>query len=80
MNATTAQTVDQVGKGSLAALANYLLVKAGMDPELIVIIFPSILIVLSWLSTKIGDPTIASFLGFPVSSSTPEATDATPEA
>jgi len=80
MNGTTSQTVDQVTKGGLAAFINYLLVKAGMDPELVVIIFPSILIVLAWLSTKIGDPQIASFLGLRSDSSASEATEATPDA
>lgn len=76
MNATRAQAVDQVGKGGLAALINYGLVKAGMDPDLVVIIFPSILIVLAWLSTKIGDPQLASFLGL---IKEPETTDAAPQ-
>lgn len=55
------QAVDQAGKGFVASLITYLLVKYGMDTELIFIVMPVITLLLAWISSKIGDPTIASF-------------------
>lgn len=55
------QTIDQAGKGLVASLITYLLVKLGMDATLVLIVMPAITILLAWISSKIGDPTIASF-------------------
>lgn len=55
------QAIDQGGKGLAASLITYLLVKYGMDTELIFIVMPVITLLLAFVSSKIGDPTIASF-------------------
>lgn len=55
------QAIDQGGKGLIASLATYLLVEFGMDTELIFIVMPAITVLLAWISSRIGDPTIASF-------------------
>jgi hypothetical protein len=33
-----------------------------MDAGLVILVMPIIVVVLAWVSSKIGDPTIASFL------------------
>lgn len=55
------QAADQAGKSVIASLISYLLVKYGMDAELVILTMPVIIVLLAWISTKIGDPTIASF-------------------
>ena len=55
------QAVDQAGKGVVASIISYLLVKWGMDAELVILLMPAIVVVLAFISSKIGDPTIASF-------------------
>ena len=57
------QSLDQAGKSVVASLITYLLVKYGMDVELVVIVMPVLTVLLAWISSKIGDPTIASFFG-----------------
>jgi len=75
MNPTIkSQAADQAGKSLVATLVTYLLVKYGnMDVELVLIIMPALTLLFAWLSSKIGDPTIASFFGGSVpASDTPE--------
>jgi hypothetical protein len=68
------QAVDQAGKGVVASAISYLLVKWGMDAELVIILMPAIIVLLAFISSKIGDPTIASFFGDKVVTET-EASD-----
>jgi hypothetical protein len=56
------QTTDQAMKGGLLALFAYFANKQGMEAELILILTPIVAAVLAYLSKKIGDPEIASFL------------------
>ena len=58
------QAADQAGKSLVATLITYLLIKyADMDMDLVLIIMPALTILLAWISSRIGDPTIASFFG-----------------
>ena len=59
------QTADQTLKGAVAALIMYILVKMGADNELVLIAGPIVTGVLAYLSRKVGDPTLASFLDDP---------------
>jgi hypothetical protein len=65
MNPTIkSQTADQTSKSLVATLITYLLIKyAKMETDLIFIIMPALTLLLAWISSKIGDPTIASFFG-----------------
>lgn len=56
------QTADQTLKGAITALILYGLVKLGADSELVLVATPVIAGVLAWLSKKVGDPDLASFL------------------
>jgi hypothetical protein len=57
-----AQAVDQGSKSVIASIISYVLVKYGMDAGLVILVMPIVVVVLAWVSSKIGDPTIASFL------------------
>jgi hypothetical protein len=56
-----AQAIDQGSKSVIASIISYVLVKYGMDAGLVILVMPVIVLVLAWISSKIGDPTIASF-------------------
>lgn len=56
------QTADQTMKGAITALILYFMVKLGADEQLVLIATPIIAGALAWLSKKVGDPEIASFL------------------
>jgi hypothetical protein len=68
------QAVDQAGKSVVASAISYLLIKWGMDAELVIILMPAIVVLLAFISSKIGDPTIASFFSGNVVTET-EASD-----
>ena len=56
------QIQDQTVKGGLLGLLTYIAVKAKIDPEFVVVSMPLISALFAYLSTKIGDPALASFL------------------
>lgn len=60
---TRQQTADQSLKGGVAGIVIYLLAKNNADPVFIAMATPVITGALSWVSTKIGDPKVASFIG-----------------
>lgn len=60
--AMRSQTADQTMKGAITALILYFLVKLGADEQLVLIVTPIITGLLAWVSKKVGDPEIASFL------------------
>lgn len=60
---TRQQTADQSIKGGIAGIVIFLLAKWDTDPALIAMATPLITGFLSWASTKIGDPELASFIG-----------------
>jgi hypothetical protein len=53
---------DQGIKGALIGIYSYVTVKLGLDVEAVAAFTPLVMIIINWLSTKIGDPTVASFL------------------
>lgn len=57
------QLQDQAAKGGALGLFVYFASKGDLDPALIAIFMPLIGSIFAWLSTKIGDPEIASFFG-----------------
>lgn len=57
------QTTDQSIKGGIAGIVLFLMMKSGADAALIAMSTPVITGLLSWVSTKIGDPELASFIG-----------------
>ena len=56
------QTTDQTLKGAIAALMIFLATKFGVSSDVVLVAIPVVTGVLAWLSQKVGDPTIASFL------------------
>ncbi len=60
---TRQQTTDQASKGGIVGIILFLLMKWDVDPALIAMSTPILTGLLSWVSTKIGDPTLASFIG-----------------
>jgi len=59
---TKSQNLDQVVKGGALGVWVYLASKQNLDAEVIAALTPAIAYALAWLSTKVGDPKIASFL------------------
>lgn len=59
--ASKTQVSDQIAKGGIMALVVYFANKGDIDPELLAICMPLIAGVMAWVSTKIGDPAVASF-------------------
>lgn len=57
------QIGDQSSKGSVIGLIVYFMAKYGADAELIAVAVPVFALVLAWLSTRFGDPKVASFIG-----------------
>ena len=82
MNPTIkSQTADQAGKSLVATFVTYLLVKyAKMEIDLVIIIMPALTVLLAWISSKIGDPTIASFFGGSGQTPAPEEPEVPPAA
>jgi hypothetical protein len=62
-NNVHAQHADQTVKGGLLGLFTYLAMKYSMDPALTALLMPLIAGVLSWASSRIGDPKLASLIG-----------------
>jgi len=56
------QMTDQVAKGGVLGILVYLANKANLDQEFIAICMPVVAGALAYVSTKIGDPELASFL------------------
>lgn len=65
------QSVDQTAKGGVLGIIVYLCVKYEIDPALTALAMPLVAAVLSWASTKIGDPQVASFVGSKASQGKP---------
>ena len=59
MKATTA--ADGIAKGGAMGVVVYLCDKYSIDPMLTALAMPLVAAVLAMASTKIGDPTVASF-------------------
>jgi hypothetical protein len=59
---TKSQNLDQALKGGALGVWVYLAAQQGLDSEVVAVLTPAIAYGLAWLSTKIGDPTVASFL------------------
>jgi hypothetical protein len=59
---TKSQNLDQALKGGALGVWVYLASRQNFDAEVIAVLTPAIAYGLAWLSTKVGDPTIASFL------------------
>lgn len=60
---TKSQNLDQALKGGALGVWVWLAtVKFNLDGELVAVLTPAIAYGLAWLSTKVGDPTAASFL------------------
>ena len=57
------QMTDQTAKGGLIGLVTYAMMKWNFDPAFIALALPLIAAGLSWVSTRIGDPQVASFIG-----------------
>lgn len=56
------QSLDQVAKGGALGVIVYLCDKYNVDPMLTALLMPLAAYGLAWASTKVGDPTVASFL------------------
>jgi hypothetical protein len=59
---TNSQVTDQTIKGAVVGAIAYALAKFNIDPGAQAAIMPVVITGLAWLSTKVGDPTQASFL------------------
>jgi hypothetical protein len=59
---TKSQNLDQAVKGGALGVWVYLAAKQNLDAELVAVLTPVIAYALAWLSAKVGDPTVASFL------------------
>lgn len=57
-----AQVGDQTLKGTIVGAISYFLAKWNIDPATQAVLMPAVITGLAWLSTKVGDPTAASFL------------------
>lgn len=55
------ELADVATKGGAVGVVSYLLSTYNVDPALNIVILPAILYVLNLVSTKVGDPAIASF-------------------
>lgn len=60
--ALNSQVTDQTIKGTAVGAIAYFLAKFNIDPGAQAALMPVIITGLAWASTKIGDPTQASFL------------------
>jgi len=56
------QTLDQVVKGGALGVVVYLCDKYSVDATLTALLMPLAAAVFAWASTKVGDPSVASFL------------------
>lgn len=60
---TKSQNLDQVLKGGALGVWVYVAsTQLKLDAEVIAVLTPAVAYALAWLSTRIGDPQIASFL------------------
>lgn len=60
MNGSTAQGVDQTVKGGVLGLFTYFGAKYNVDPGLLAVAMPLLAGVMAFISSKIGDPHLAS--------------------
>lgn len=60
--AVNSQVTDQTIKGALVGAVSYFLAKFNIDPGAQAAIMPVVITGLAWASTKVGDPSQASFL------------------
>lgn len=61
---TTSQFhANAAATGGVMGIITYLLFKVDFDPALTSMLLPVISGALSWASTKVGDPEVASFIG-----------------
>jgi hypothetical protein len=56
------QTLDQVVKGGALGVVVYLCDKYNVDPMMTALLMPLAAAAFAWASTKVGDPSVASFL------------------
>lgn len=72
---TKSQNLDQAVKGGAIGVWIYFATtKWNLDGEIVAVLTPAIAFGLAWLSAKVGDPTIASFLAKkPVEEAKPKA-------
>jgi hypothetical protein len=54
---------NATASGGVLGIVTYLLIKFNVDPALTSMALPMFAGLLSYISTKIGDPTVASFIG-----------------
>lgn len=62
MSLKNSQVADQTIKGAVLGAVAYVLVKWNVDAEAQAVVITAVTTVLAYLSTKIGDPKVASFL------------------
>lgn len=59
---TKSQNLDQAVKGGAIGVWFYFATKNNLDPELVAVLTPVVAYALAFASSKVGDPTVASFL------------------
>lgn len=59
---TKSQNLDQALKGGAIGVWVYFAAKWNLDAEVVAVLTPAVAFGLAWLSAKVGDPTVASFL------------------
>lgn len=74
--ASKSQVGDQMAKGGVMALVVYFANKGDIDPELVAICMPLIAGVMALISSKIGDPAVASFFDVAKRTAAPAAAPA----
>lgn len=57
------QIIDQTAKGGILGLLGYFLLELGVDQGIVAALIPLLAAILAWLSGRVGDQAIASFLG-----------------
>jgi len=63
MNNTNSFHANAAAQGGAIGVVMYFLMKLNVDPALTAMTLPLLNSALSYLSTKVGDPTVASFIG-----------------
>lgn len=62
MAVKNSQVADQTLKGAILGAVTYLMSRFNVEPAAQAAFLPLITAALAWASTKVGDPTVASFL------------------
>jgi hypothetical protein len=62
MSVKDSQITDQALKGALVGAASFFLAKINIDPGAQAVLMPLLITGMAYASTKIGDPSTASFL------------------